>query len=62
MDAYPQSDSVLKLLRVGDLVGRRQQPEHQYEVLMVDKRYLLAAQFPELALRFIPLWDVVVPF
>ena len=47
---------------VGNLVGHRQQPERQYEVLTVDEQCLLAARLPEAALRFIALWDVVVPF
>ena len=62
MDAIPQRDQVIKLLRPGDLVGHRQWPEQPYEVLMVDGQHLLAAHLPEVALRFIELWDVVVPF
>ena len=55
-------NEAISSLRPGDLVGHRQQPECQYEVLTVDKQRLLAARLPELALLFIALRDVVVPF
>ena len=55
MDAPSQRDHVIKSLRSGDLVGYRQQPECQYEVLMVDGQRLLGVWF-------IALGDVVVPF
>jgi hypothetical protein len=54
MDAASQSNHVIQSLRIGDLVGHRQQPEHQ-EVLTVDEQRLLVV-------RFIALGDVVVPF
>ncbi len=50
------------ILRPGDLVGHRQQPEQRYEVLTVDEQRLLVVRWPELALRLIDLRDVVVPF
>ena len=59
MDATSQRDQVIQLLRV---VGHRQQPERQYEVLTVDGQRLLVAWLPVLALRFIALRDVVVLF
>lgn len=62
MDETPQSNQVITSLRVGDLVGHRQWPEREYEVLMVDGQRLLVARWPEAVLRFIALWDVVVPF
>ena len=63
MDATSQSKQVIKSLRMGDLVGCRQQPECQvYEVLTVDEQRLLAVRLPEPALRFIALRDVVPPF
>ncbi|MEO0706812.1 MAG: hypothetical protein AAF050_14250 [Cyanobacteria bacterium J06649_5] len=55
-------EQVIQSLCVGDLVGHRQQPEQRYEVLTVDKQRLLVARWPGLALRFIALRDVVVPF
>ena len=55
MDAITQAKQVIKLLRLGDLVGHRQQPKRQYEVLTVDEQRLLVV-------RFIALGDVVVPF
>ncbi|MDV3351436.1 hypothetical protein QGP82_22220 [Leptothoe sp. LEGE 181152] len=48
--------------RPGDLVGHRQQPEQRYEMLTVDEQRLLVARWPDLALRFIAVRDVVVPF
>ena len=62
MDATPQSTQLIKSLRPGDLVGHRQQPERQYEVLTMDGQRLLVARWPGLALQFIALRDVVVPF
>ena len=62
MDATPQNTQIIQPLRPGDLVGHRQQPERQYEVLMVDEQRLLAVRLPEAALRFIALGDVMVPF
>ena len=62
MKSIPQSIQVIQSLRVGNLVGHRQQPGRQYEVLAVDEQRLLAARLPQLALRFIALRDVVVPF
>ncbi|MEA5464634.1 hypothetical protein [Leptothoe sp. PORK10 BA2] len=58
----PQSTQVIQSLRPGDLIGHRQQPERLYKVLMVDERCLLAARWSGLALRFIAVRDVVVPF
>ncbi|WP_163695437.1 hypothetical protein [Adonisia turfae] len=55
-------NQVIQSLRAGDLVGHRQQPESQYEVLTVDEQCLLAARLPESVLRLIALRDVVVPF
>ena len=62
MDAIPQRDQVIQALCPGDIVGYRQQPERQYEVLIVDERRLLVARLTGLALRFVALRDVVVPF
>lgn len=62
MDAMPQRDPVIKSLRPGDLVGHRQRPECQYEVVMVDGQCLLVVRWPEAVLRVISLGDVVVPF
>ena len=62
MDVTPQRGHVVGLLRAGDLIGHRQQPERQYKVLTVDEQRLLAARWPEAALRFIASRDVVVPF
>lgn len=63
MDATSQANQVIQSLRIGDLVGHRQQPECQvYEVLVVDKQCLLALRLVEPALRFIALEDVMVPF
>ncbi|MEM6518911.1 MAG: hypothetical protein AAF722_06205 [Cyanobacteria bacterium P01_C01_bin.70] len=62
MDATPQSTQIIQSLRPGDLVGYRQRPECQYEVLMVDEQRLLVVRWPEAVLRFIALRDVVVPF
>ncbi|MFG6100532.1 hypothetical protein SPB21_35165 [Leptothoe sp. ISB3NOV94-8A] len=55
-------NQVIQSLRPGDLVGHRQQPGQQYEVLMVDEQRLLAVLWSGAALRFIALRDVVVPF
>ena len=46
MDATPQRDHVIQSLRVGDLVGHRQQPEQRYEVLTVAEQRLLVARWP----------------
>lgn len=62
MNSTAQAKQVIQSLRAGDLVGHRQQPERQYEVLTVDEQRLLVARWPEAVVRFITLWDVVVPF
>ncbi|ESA35114.1 hypothetical protein N836_13700 [Leptolyngbya sp. Heron Island J] len=63
MDSTSQSTQVIQSLRIGDLVGHRQQPDRQYEVLLtVDEQCLLAVRLLGLALWFISLRDVVPPF
>ena len=65
MDAPSQSNQVIQSLRPGDLVGHRQQPERQYEVLTVDEQrtersgnqgLVISAVSPELRCHLQAVW------
>lgn len=58
----PKSDTVIRLLRLGDRIGHRQQPQQVHIVIKVEEQALLTGTTPEQPLQFVALQDIAPPF